>query len=217
MYFRVAVVPLVRANMWTFLSARRAFVFPSVTFLMNGLHVLVGGNRDVPAEVVECLDVAEMVLPAEVGVGVIGEDPAEQGVLHLARMVRGRLEGCEPAADRERDRLAEHVDEEPAFEAHAGILSRTSGGGRGELLVEELADPAAVLVAGDLGRLVVLGAVDDPELLRLAGLLEEAAGHVGLDVVVVAAVDHEDRPIAEPAEGGHQGRILDVCGRPRSA
>ena len=74
------------------------------------------------------------------------------------------------------------------------------------------ADAASVFLASDLGRLVVLRLGDDPQLLRRRGLIEQRAGHVGLDVVVFLAVDHEKRPIAELVEGPGQRRILHVPG-----
>src|SRR5947199_412400 len=51
----------------------------------------------------------------------------------------------------------------------------------------------AVLVAGGVQGLVVLGALDQPERARLAGPVVEHAGHLRPDVRVAAAVDQQQR------------------------
>ena len=53
MNLRVAVVPLVRANMWTLRVGSRALMSPFVTRLHVGLDVFVGRDREVLAEVGE--------------------------------------------------------------------------------------------------------------------------------------------------------------------
>src|SRR4051794_25626870 len=77
------------------------------------------------------------------------------------------------------------------------------GGCGSQVFVEELQNASFVFVASDVKRLVVFGLVDDPELLGLRGEIEEAAGHVGLDVRVAATVDHEEWP-AESAQRAGQ-------------
>src|SRR5262249_15877607 len=95
------------------------------------LHGLVGRDRDLSAKVVERADIGEAVLFAEVGAGVVGENAAQKGVLHLARMVRRRLERGEATTDRKGRDLADDVDQqesaEPLVDVHAGTLSGTVG------------------------------------------------------------------------------------------
>src|SRR5665213_824678 len=64
----------------------------------------------------------------------------------------------------------------------------------GQVEVEKLQDATTVLVADHVQRLVVLGAFNDPQFLGVAGASKESARHVRLDVGVVGAVDHEERP-----------------------
>src|SRR5439155_1449830 len=71
----------------------------------------------------------------------------------------------------------------------------------GQVLQEEAEHTVVVFAVGDVDGLVVLGGFDEPEFLGAADAVEEGAGHVGLDVGVAAAVDHEDGAVAEAADG----------------
>ena len=62
-----------------------------------------------------------------------------------------------------------------------------------QMCAEEGQHAPPILLARHLQGLVVLGALDQPELLGRPGQVEQGLGHCRLDVRVPAAVDHEQR------------------------
>src|SRR5262249_54921462 len=76
------------------------------------------------------------------------------------------------------------------------VLACRAGPVRGE----ELAPAPLGLPSGRLEGLVVLGPLDQPDLLGLAGGVEQRPRHLRLDVRVGAAVDHQQWPRPQPLD-----------------
>src|SRR5205807_2819762 len=78
-----------------------------------GLEVLVAGDREAAAEVQGGAQFAEAVVAAEGGAALALQDAPQQGLLHRARAVGGRLEGVELTADRQGHDLADDLAQQP--------------------------------------------------------------------------------------------------------
>ena len=94
MNLRVAVVPLVRANMWICGSASRALVSPLRDALDVRLEVLVAGDGQVAAKVGDGADGGEVMVAAEGGVGLVRRGCGAAALpARLAGSCVARLEG----------------------------------------------------------------------------------------------------------------------------
>ena len=101
-----------------------------------------------------------------------------------------------PSGNPHRLRLASSVGRRPS--GHFGVgrggdLGLSATGLAGQVLAEEGDGPRGVLSGLGDDRLVVLGVLDDPEVLGRRGRLQQQLGLVGADVAVALAVDEEDR------------------------
>ena len=75
------------------------------------------------------------------------------------------------------------------------------------MLLEERQHALPVGVARSLQRLIVLGTLNNPQFLGLAGAGEKILRHFWLDVGVTAAVNHEQGARRQPRQGSLQVRI----------
>ena len=213
----------------------------------------------------------EAVVAAEGGGGLVGEDVAEQGFLHFARVDawrprtgpagggRARRRACRrpcaaeiAARDRRRDgsgcawclASGRHARRQRRNEAHAAQRRSPCSAATARVLVLRSRDAVCGIVRAasaspsarcrsknsstrrrysspaDVQGLVVLGALDQPEFLRLAGAVEQRLGHLRLDVGVGLAVDHQQRPRRQarqrtaPGAGSGSARSRSICRRP---